>query len=564
VFDLIVRNGRIFDGTGNPWFKADVAIRAGKIAAVGQLDQQAERELDVQGLAVSPGFIDPHSHTDCSILRNREAYTSIQQGITTEFVGNCGMSPYFPISSHNAETAQMELADLFDTDLDQVAIDWTDLAGFKAALEKGGIGTNLALFVGHNNVRSAVMGEEGQGGERPDPTAVEMEAMKRFVAEAMQQGAWGLTSGLVYKPGRNARTAELVTLAAVASEYGGTYMSHIRGYRTVEGLQEFLEIVDRAPVRGVLSHYSARCHTQRKQLVGPVPEELFERIDRARAGGAEIYLDVLPWGGYSSSSMIHLLLETRDKFDGQGKRLSFEQFMDGLHTPEGRQAIEHRARARARRIQELSEQAQLARQSFGDMYIVNRSKHFPEYVERSLAEIAEWRGTDVVGAAVELLLEDEGNTFWGSWQCEADLKQILRDPKAMVSTDGSALEADPPMISLRSVLYSPAVRLYGSFPKVLGNYVREERLFSLEEAIRKVTSLPAKAVGISDRGLVQPGMWADLCVFDPDRIAHMATYAEPRQNCVGLEYVLVNGQFALEAGKLSGARAGQVLSHQPA
>lgn len=563
MLDLVLKNGQVIDGTGNPWFKADVGIQEGKIAAVGDLaGAEARRVVDVAGLVVTPGFMDPHSHTDCSALKNSEALTSIQQGITTEFVGNCGMSPYFPISDRNRETAEMELADLFEVDLGEMTVDWMDLAGFRRQLEKKGVGTNLACFVGHNNVRSAVMGEEGEGGERNDPSAAELTEMKRLVAQAMAQGAWGMTTGLVYKPGRNAKTEEIVELARVVAEAGGSYMSHIRGYRSLDGLEEFLEIVEKAPVRGVLSHYSARCHTEKKQLVGPMPEELLGLVDKSRAKGSEIYMDVLPWGGYSSSSMIHLLLETKDKFDEGGKLLSWDRFMEMLRQPETRKAIEERARRRAERTTKLGEEAEKVEREFGDMFIVNRSIRFPEYVGHSLAEIAKMREVDLITAAVDIFLEDEGNTFWGSWQCEADLKQIIRHPAAMVSTDGSALEKDPPMVSLRNVLYAPAVRLYGSFAKVLGSYVREDRLFPLEEAIRKMTSLPARAIGIKDRGLIRPGMWADVCVFDPDRIAHMATYFEPRQHCVGIEYVLVNGEFALKEGQLTGARAGKVLRHE--
>jgi len=171
---------------------------------------------------------------------------------------------------------------------------------------------------------------------------------------------------------------------------------------------------------------------------------------------------------------------------------------------------------------------------------------------------ASWRA-DALAAAVDILLEDEGNTFWGSWRNEGDVKQILAHPAAMVGTDGYVIEKDPPLVHLGD---APAVRLYGCFPKVLGTYVREDRLFSLEEGVRKMTSLPAQAIGIGDRGHVRPGMWADICVFDPDRIAHMATYFEPRQYCVGIEYVLVNGEFAMEEGKLTEALAGRVLTHK--
>ena len=558
MFDLIFKNGRIVDGSGNPWFKADVGIKDGKIAAVGNLSgAEAARTVDVQGLVVSPGFIDSHSHSDWTILRNREAWSSLQQGVTTEYVGNCGMS-WFPITSRNKSLLHMDMADQCGVDLDQVTIDWPDLTGFRDRITANGTGVNLALFIGHSTVRSAVMGIEGEGGERVEPTPEEMQEMKRLVAEAMEQGAWGMTTGLVYKPGRNAKTEEVIELARVVAEAGGSYMSHIRGYRTLEGAKEFFRIAEEAPIRGVLSHHTARMQTQYKRLVGPLPEEHLSLVDRARERGAEVYMDVLPWNGYSSTSMLSILIESKDKFDENGRRLTLEHFVDLLKDPVERKKILDKAWQDKALDTQIRQAAENVKFEFGDMYIINRSIRFPEYVSRSLAEVARLRGTDAITTAADLLLEDEGNTFWGSWQNEGDVRTIISHPAAMVGTDGYALPKNPPMIHIGD---APAVRLFASFPKVLGAYVREERLFTLEEGVRKMTSMPAQAIGISDRGLIRPGMWADICVFDPDRIAHMATYFEPRQTCVGIEHVLVNGQFAMENGKLTDALAGQVLTH---
>ena len=558
MLDTILMNGRVVDGSGNPWFKADVGIKDGKIVAVGDLaGAEAQRTIDVQGLVVSPGFIDPHSHSDWTILKNGGAWSSVQQGVTTEYVGNCGMSQ-FPVTEKNRKKLHMRMADMFSMDLDEVAIDWSDFAGFRERVEAGGTGVNLACFVGHNTVRSAVMGVEDEGGERAEPTAEELEAMKRWVGQAMEQGAWGLTTGLVYKPGRNAKTEEVIELARVAGEHGGSYMSHIRGYRTLDGAREFFRIAEETSMRSVLSHHTARMLTQQKRLVGPLPEEHLSLFDQARQGGAEIYLDVLPWNGYSSTSMLSILIEAADKFDGQGKRLTLEHFLARLRDPEERKEIEDKARKEKARDTQIRQAVQKTEFEFGDMYIINRSIRFPEYVERSLAEIARMRGTDAITAAVDILLEDEGNTFWGSWRNEGDVKQIISHPAAMVGTDGHVMGADPPLVHVGD---APAVRLYGSFPKVLGTYVREDRLFSLEEGVRKMTSLPAQAIGLSDRGSIRPGMWADICVFDAERIAHMATYFEPRQYCVGIEWVLVNGEVAMEGGQLTGALAGQVLTH---
>ena len=561
MFDILIRNGRVIDGSGNPWFKADVGIKNGKIDAVGNLaGEAADRVLDASGLVVTPGFIDPHSHTDWSIMKNNEAISSLQQGVTTEYVGNCGGSRFFPIINKNKRLALMATADLFVTDLDKVSLDWSDFTGYKKKLDEIGIGVNLACFVGHNTVRRGVMGEEDLGGERPVPTDDELEEMKRLVAEAMEQGCWGLTTGLVYKPGRNSKTEEVIELCRVAAGYGGSYMSHIRGSRSLEGLKEFIEIAEKTPIKSILSHNSARVWAKQKQLVGPTPDEMLLLYDAARARGVELYMDVLPWGGYSSSSMVSILLETKDHFDENGKRLTFEQFMDMLRDPEKRKEILDKARERHEKGRKIREETEKTRYEIGDMYIVNRSINFPEYVERSMADIAKMRDSDVITAAADILLEDEGNTFWGSWRSEGDIKQLLKHPTAMVATDGNAVAMDEPMIHLGA---APAVRLYASFPKVLGVYVRDDHLFPLEEAIRKRTSLPAQAIGLEDRGSIRPGMWADIAVFDPDRIAHTATYFEPRQYCVGIEYVLVNGVLAMDQGKMTHALAGKTLIHEP-
>lgn len=561
MFDVIFRKGRVIDGSGDPWFKADVGIQDGKIKAVGNLtDEEAEHAINVEGLVVTPGFMDPHSHTDQTILKNNKALSSIQQGITTEFVGNCGFSP-FPITNKNKHFVLVQIADMFKSDLNKVVVDWTDFTGFRNKIEQKGIGTNLAFFIGHSTVRMAVMGTEEEEGERVKPTEEEFGEMKQLVSETMEQGVWGLTTGLHYPPGRNAKTEELIELARVVAKHGGTYMSHIRGYRSLSGLQEFLEIAEKTPIRSVLSHNSARWRTEKKKLVGSMPEEKLILFDKARAKGVEVYMDVLPWGGSGSFSMSTILLweEFKTKFDEHGRRLTLDKFMEMLRDPEKRKEIEDRARKKHDKFIKKIEEATKIKYRHGDVFIVNRSIRFPEYLGRSLAEIAEMRGTDLVTAAADILLEDEGNTFWGGWFCEADIKKLLMHPAAMPSTDGSAQERNPPLVHLGD---PPAVRNFGSFPKVLGIYVREDQLFSLEEAVRKMTSLPARAIGIRDRGLIRPNMWADITVFDPDRIAHMATYFEPRQYCVGVEYVLVNGEFAMEKGELTETLAGKVLIHE--
>ena len=317
------------------------------------------------------------------------------------------------------------------------------------------------------------------------------------------------------------------------------------------------------PIRALTSHHTARSvgYSEVGRYVGLPAEDHLKLICEARSRGVEIYLDVLPWEGYGAGNLASNFLdhEHQEKvFDEEGKLRPLTWILEKMRDPEWRQEAEKKAREEEAKWKERVK----GKGTFGSNWysmVVNRSKNFPEYVGKRLAEIAEMRGTDPITAVADIFLKDDGNTFCGSWHIDADTRELLKDPSCMVSTDSQAIDGKPSIHTLGS---TPAVRDYGSFPRVLGTYVREERLFPLEEAVRKVTSLPAQAFGIVDRGRITEGMWGDITIFNPNKIAPRCTYAEPRQYCAGIEYVLVNGHVAMDKTKLTGALGGKVLIHK--
>ncbi|MCW3992580.1 MAG: D-aminoacylase [Candidatus Bathyarchaeota archaeon] len=561
-FDVVIRDGRIIDGTGNSWYRADVGVKDGRIARINPIPlKEAERVVDATGLLVCPGFVNLHSHSDSTILAHNSAENCLSMGLVTELVGSCGSS-VAPITEEYWEN--LESWGLLD-----VEVDWISLAEWRERLEAKGIGVNVAPLVGQGTVRGCVMGAEGKGGEKVVPSDEEMAGMMAMVESAMEDGAFGLSTGLTYAPGRNALTGEIVELTRVVAGYGGLYSSHMRceADRLIEATREFIEICEAAGVRGTISHHKA----MGRNNFGKVCETL-RMVERARARGVDVVVDLYPWRHGGTIKSLGRMFR-REYPDGSSIKTR-EDLMERLRDPEEWSKVKAAVKAARdeelekyeRRMEEMEERGGWTTTPFSaseEGYVIH-SKNRPDLQGMTFGELAEALGEeDFLDAVRELLIADEGHTLSGIYPySEDDIQAIMEYPWSTVSTDQYAFDASK--VSLQEAADALATqhpRGWGTYPKILGKYVREEGVLFLEEAIRKMTSLPANFIGLQDRGLVREGFWADLVVFDPGKVASGASYGDPYGSPEGIHYVLVNGVVAVDRGELTGALAGKVLEH---
>ncbi len=563
--DIVIKNGQLVDGSGNPWFKADIAIRDGRIAEIKKrCSESADNVIDAGGLIVCPGFIDMHNHSDQTLLFHKFAKGSTMMGVTTMAVANCGHLPA-PITEKNREYQRSHYISSWSyVSLDQVKIDWKTIPEFYSRLEAGGLGNNVAPFIGHNTLRRAVMGREKFGGERRTPTDQEMKEMKGIITDAMEWGALGLTSGLSYEPGRNSYTEELIELCKIVSQYDGIYMSHLRhaGDMVVDATKEWIEIGRKAGLTVVGSHFKARTAGK-----GPLPNILLKMIDEAREQGIDVVLDVYPWNRSAVSSLAWRLVSNEDNW-------TMEELLAKLKDPEIRKKLEKDALDHIREEHELTSEllkggrrreaqkqertepkTHASPDTFGGEVVVYSLKH-PEYVDKTIEEIANMQNAEPIRALTDLILEDKGWTRIAGTMVEEDVRAIMKYYATMISTDSFTLDVFPSPEKYTGLLPHP--RDYGTYPRVLGHYSRDIGLFPLEEAVRKMTALPAQTLRLRDRGLLRKDFWADVVVFNPKTILEEATYAENRYPD-GIEYVLVNGQITVKTGIRTEALAGKIL-----
>jgi N-acyl-D-aspartate/D-glutamate deacylase len=538
MFDIVIKGGRIIDGTGNPWFKADVCVKDGKIAKVGRLSHvNAEKVIDAKGLIVSPGFIDMHSHSDFSVIFNPKAESTIRQGVTTLVVGNCGMS-LAPVNPAR-EDLLMRYISPFLPPGEKLEIKWSTFSEYLKHQEKFGVSSNIANLVGHGTVRIAVMGFE----ERT-PTKEELGEMKMLVAEAMEAGAFGMSTGLIYPPGIYSKTEELIELAGVVAKYGGIYTSHIRGEGTtlIEAVKEAIEIGEEGKLPIEISHHKAAGKPQWGKS-----KETLRLMEEARERGVEVTCDQYPYKA-GMTSLVTLL----PPWAHQG---GMNKLLERLRSPEEREKMR-------RNIEEGIPGWENFAASCGweNIYVssVKTEKNKP-LEGKNIAEIAKIMGKpDEFTALCELLLEEEGAATMVLFMMdEEDIRRIMKHPLSMVGSDSWSV-APYGILGVGK----PHPRFYGTYPKILGEYVRENKTLSLEEAIRKMTSLPAQKIGLWNRGLLREGTWADIVIFNPDTVKDKATYQDPHQYPEGIEYVLVNGQIVVELGEHTGILTGKILHPQ--
>jgi len=540
----VIKEGLIVDGSGRPGFKADLAVKGGRIAKIDEvIDVEADRIINAEGLAVCPGFIDIHTHSDFVLLVNPKAESKVRQGVTTEVVGNCGGS------AAPARGAALERAKRIMSGYGIDGVEWTSFSDYLNLLERKGIAINVVALVGHGTVRQCALGMEN----RP-PTERELQEMKSLVAEAMEAGAFGMSSGLVYPPGRYASIEELIELCKVVASYGGIYASHIRGEREtiVEAVKEAIEIGRRSGVSVQISHHPAKIGGWGKS------KETLRLIEEAREEGIDVNCDMHPY--IAGSTGLSALLPPWVQEGGP------EKIVQRLKNEELRKKIR----------QDMIEEkipgpgpCGLVKRGMWDKLMLADCEKNKGLIGLNFEEIARRRGKDPFEAYFDLLVEEEARGMVvGFYYNEEDIRRVLLHPTSMIGSDGYALAPYGP---LGKGKMHP--RSYGTFPMVFRKYVRGEsrkeliyddgaKLLTLEKAVMKMTSVTAKKLGLKDRGLLKEGMRADIVILDPKRVADKATYLDPYQYPEGIEYVIVNGELVIDEREHTGSLPGMVLRHK--
>ena len=518
MYDIILRNARIIDGTGSAWYHGDIGIQDGKIKSIGALAAEAAaQEYDVHDLYVAPGFIDIHTHSDKSLGQCRLAGSRILQGVTTEIGGNCGMSA-FPVSEKYRSDLDIYMA----ADLPYT---WTDAEGFFRYLESAGISTNFGCLVGHGSLRIAVMGMA------PDaPTEEQLDEMYRLAKSALQQGAFGISSGLIYPPGSYSEKEEMISLLRAVKECGGYYATHMRNESRdlIKSVKESIEVCEAAGVPLQISHH--KC--VHKPLWRKAVLETTAMMEAAQKQGLDVTCDQYP---YNASSTV-----LSSNIPGWGFEGGFDRLLERLHDPETRQKLKIEA-----------DESHVGR--WQNILVANPASEKNRWmVGKNLVELGEILGKSPADVVFDLVEEERNLVDEVNFGMdEDDIEYIMKKPYIMPGSDGEAMSLD--------AAGRPHPRNYGTFPRVLAHYCRDRKLFPLEEAVRKMTSLPASRLGLTDRGVVKEGAAADLVVFDCRKLQSNPDYENPAQPCDGIKYVFVNGVLTAENGKHTGAKAGKIL-----
>ena len=528
-YDIIIEHGRVVDGTGAPWYAADVGIRAGRIAAIGHLGEaRARQRIDATGRIVAPGFIDMLGQSELSLLVNPHVPSKIFQGITTEVTGE-GES----VAPVNDAIARDRAAQFEHFQLKQ---DWTDFSGYFARLQKQGIGINMGSYVGATTIREMVVGYENRAA-----TPIELTRMRLLVVDAMHQGALGLSSSLQYAPAPYASTEELIALSRAAADLGGIYATHMRSEQNaiLAALDETIRIGREAHIPVEIWHLKAGGYAN----FGLMPE-IVAHIERARAAGIDIAADTYAYPAWYNSLSAFIPPWAHEGGDAK--------LVERLRDPTIRARLK-KALAESDKDWDNEWQSVPGPDSILITTVLN-----PKLLGiqgQSLAAIARERGTAPMDTLFDILVEDAGHTDVAVFGMdEPDVALAAIQPWVSFCNDSEGTAPD----GLLGQTF-PHPRAYGTFPRVLRKYVREERRMRLEEAIRKFTSLPASRLHLDERGVLKAGLWADIVVFDPDSITDRATFSAPKQLSVGMQWVLVNGIPVIAEGVGTNALPGQVL-----
>jgi dihydroorotase/N-acyl-D-amino-acid deacylase len=530
TYDLVIMNGRVVDGTGNPWFYGDVAIRGDRIVRVGRLGpSRAKRRIDATGMIVAPGFIDMLGHSEVNLLIDPRAESKVFQGITTEVTGEGGSIG--PINDYILKEMEPVIKKF------NLTIDFRTIGEYFARLERTPPAINIATYVGATQVRQYVLGDEDRA-----PTAAELDEMRKLVAQAMEDGAVGLSTSLVYAPAFYAKTEELIELAKVASRYGGIYATHMRNESNaiMPAIDEALRIGREARIPVEIFHLKMAG----KQNWGKMAE-VIKKIEEARARGLDVTADQYPYvaGATALSASI-------PPWAHEG---GTQKLIERLKDPATREKLKKEMRTPTSEWENFYLGA-----GAGEGILVARvlKEELMKYQGKRVSEVARMMNkADEIDALFDLVIADAGQTgaiyFLMS---EDDVKLAMKQPWLSIGVDHGAVATTGPLSEGRA-----HPRGYGSFPRILGKYVRDERVITLEEAIRKMTSLAANRVGLAERGLLKPGYFADVVVFAHNLTSDISTFEDPNRLSTGMRFVLVNGQSVIDGGKQTMARPGRPL-----
>jgi N-acyl-D-amino-acid deacylase len=527
-FDVIIRGGTVYNGTGRAPVRADVGIRGDRIAAVGNLSRAtAPTIVDAKELAVAPGFINMLSHSETSWFVDSRSMSELLQGVTTQIFGEGSMGPLSDEMKKRRRESQGDL---------RYEVAWTTLAEYLNHLEKRGLSQNVASFIGAATIREHVIGLE----DKP-PTPAQLDQMRELVRREMEAGALGITTALIYPPAFFAKTDELIALCKVAAKYKGKYTAHMRseGAQLIEAVQETIRISREAGLPAEIYHLKASGEANWSKM-----DQVIKMIEDARRKGVKITADMYtyPAGGTGLDATLPPWV-----FDG-GREAAYKRLQD----PATREKIAEAVRTPTNDWENLY---LLSGSPDRIMLASFRNDSLKPLIGKTLADVAKMRGKDPVETIMDLLLEDRsriGTIYF--LMSEDNIKKQIRQPWVSFGSDAASVATEG--VFLRSAAHP---RAYGNFARLLGKYVRDEKVISLTEAVRRLTSLPAANLGLKDRGLLQRGMFADVVIFDPQTIADRSTFENPHQYSVGVKDVFVNGQHVLKKGQHTGAKPGRAL-----
>jgi N-acyl-D-amino-acid deacylase len=537
-FDIVIENGKVIDGAGNPWYRADIGIRGGKIDKIGRIGKTgAAVRIPAEDMIVCPGFIDVHSHSDVALLFDNSLQSTVRQGITTSVLGNCGEN-LAPVAAESIGEILKMIAVYSPPGVTIDSLPWTTFAQYLEHMESKGCVANSAHMVGFGPVRIA----RGPGFEDRPPDPGELERMRGLVAEAMEAGAFGLSTGLVYTPQAYAKTGEIIEMAKVAARYGGLYFSHIRGEgaTVVDAVKEAIEIVQAS---GCAGGHIAHHKIAGRSFWGTSKRTL-ALLEEANNRGINMTCDQYPYNRGMTS--LSALLPPWAHEGGAEKLL--ERLSDETQRTRIKRDLAGDLNGGGNWLQESG---------FDNIYIAYvKTNKWKDFEGASLAEISRRTGrTNGFDTLFDILLEEKGEAAVTIESMgEEDIRRIMTSRYTMFGTDAWGVAPDGVM-----GFGKPHPRYYGTFPRILGRYVREERVLTLEDAIRRMTSFPAQRLGLQNRGLLREGMWADIVIFDPAEIIDRATYQKPHQFPAGILHVLVNGEPVVSNGKQTDKLPGKLL-----